>query len=129
MRYVLDTHALVWYLTGDMRLGAAAQHILNNGDNQLIVPAIVLAEAKHIADRKRVPVPFSEIIQAIVSMPQCTVLPLDIFTVSRLPAELDIHDSLIVATALYCQDFFGEEIIILTNDLTITHSGLVQVIW
>lgn len=60
MRYVLDTHALVWYLTGDVRLGAAAQHILTNGDNQLIIPAIVLAEAKHIADRKRVPVPFSE---------------------------------------------------------------------
>lgn len=129
MRYVLDTHALVWYLTGDARLGAAAQRILNDGNNQLIIPAIVLAEAKHIADRKRVPVPFSEIIQAIVSMPQCIVLPLDIFTVSRLPAELDIHDSLIVATALYCQDFFDDEIAVLTNDLTITHSGLVQVIW
>lgn len=129
MRYVLDTHALVWYLTGDARLGAAAQRILNDDKNQLIVPAIVLAEAKHIADRKRVPMPFNEIVQAIVSMPQCTVLPLDIFTVSRLPAELDIHDSLIVATALYCHDFFDDDMAILTNDLAITNSGLVPVVW
>ena len=77
----------------------------------------------------RIPVPFSEIIQAIVSMPQCTVLPLDIFTVSRLPAELDIYDSLIVATALYCQVFFDDEMTVLTNDLAITHSGLVPVVW
>ena len=82
MRYILDTHALIWHLTGDARLGENARRVLDNEDNLLVIPLIVLAEAKHIADRKRVPMPFGEIFQAVVSMPRCAIFPLDIFTVT-----------------------------------------------
>lgn len=54
--YVIDTHALVWYLTDDPRLGKKARQILETDGNQLILPAIVLAEVRHIAERKRVPI-------------------------------------------------------------------------
>jgi PIN domain nuclease of toxin-antitoxin system len=40
--YVLDTHALVWYLTNDRRLGAQADAVLNDPGVTLIIPAIVL---------------------------------------------------------------------------------------
>lgn len=129
MRYILDTHALVWHLTGDARLGEAARRVIEDENSLLVVPVIVLAEAKHIADRKRIPMPFGEILQAVVDSPQCTVFPLDIFTVAHLPAHLDIHDSLIVATALHCREFFSEEVAILTNDIAITESGLVPTAW
>ena len=52
MRYVLDTHALVWYLAQDPRLGREARKVLDDENNLLIVPVIVLAEAKYIASRR-----------------------------------------------------------------------------
>ena len=129
MRYVLDTHALVWYLTDDARLGVNARNVLDDENNLLIIPVIVLAEARHIANRKRVPLSFNEILRLIATTPRCTVFPLDIFTLSYLPNNLDIHDSLILATALYCRDFFSDEVAILTNDIAITESRLISTIW
>lgn len=51
--YVVDTHALVWYLTGDRRLGPQAEAVLNDPDVTLIIPAIVLAEIKDLAHKER----------------------------------------------------------------------------
>ncbi len=45
MRYVLDTHALIWFLEGNFRLGENARKIISDPNSQLILPAIVLAEA------------------------------------------------------------------------------------
>ncbi len=64
MRYVVDTHALIWHLANDARLGSEARQILSAPDKLLIIPVIVLAEAKHAADRQRVPVPFDAIAQS-----------------------------------------------------------------
>lgn len=129
MRYVLDTHTLLWYLGNDSRLGASAQKILVDPDALLLIPVLVLAEAKHAADRKRVSVPFERVLYELAISPRVSVVPMDLDTVNHLSSTLDIHDSIIVATALYCRDFFGEEIAILTNDRTITASGLIPVIW
>jgi len=84
VRYVLDTHALVWHLTNDPRLGSRARDILDDEDSQLVVPTIVLAEAKYIADRKRVPVSFDEILGSVIGDSRCVVFPLDIFVISYL---------------------------------------------
>jgi PIN domain nuclease of toxin-antitoxin system len=129
VRYVLDTHALVWHLTNDPRLGSSARSILDDDDSHLVVPIIVLAEAKYIADRKRVPMPFDEILSSVIGEPRCVVFPLDIYVISYLQGDLDIHDSLIVATALYCQDFFSDEVAVLTKDEEIIKSALVHTVW
>lgn len=129
MRYVLDTHALIWHLTNDGRLGENARRVLDDKNAQLLIPLIVLAEAKHIANRKRVPISFDEILQTVISMSRCTIFPMDIFTVTYIPDNLDIHDRLIVAAALHCREFFNDEVTILTNDIAITESGLTPVIW
>lgn len=129
MRYVVDTHALIWHLANDARLGSETRQILSAPDKLLIIPVIVLAEAKHAADRQRVPVPFDTIAQSVAASPRITVMPMDLATVNYLPSQLDIHDAMIVATAHYCQDYFQEDISVLTNDLAITHSGVVSVIW
>lgn len=129
MRYVVDTHALVWFLSRDSRLGGETRQILAHPTTKLIIPTIVLAEAKHISDRKRVHVTFDEIMRAIVATPRITIFPLDIFVVANLPGNLDIHDGLIVATALTAHNLFAEDITILTRDEAITASGLAPVVW
>ena len=42
-KYVVDTHALLWFLTGSSQLSDRAKSILEDANNQLIIPAIVLA--------------------------------------------------------------------------------------
>lgn len=127
--YVVDTHAVVWYLTDDPRLGKKARQILDTDGNQLILPAIVLAEVRHIADRKRVPISFPDILAIITTDPRCIVYPIDMLTVFYLPMGLNIHDSLIVATAMVCQDLLKQEIHILTKDEAIEKSGLIPTVW
>jgi PIN domain nuclease of toxin-antitoxin system len=122
MRYIVDTHTLLWHIGNDRRLGPNARRILADPNTQLIVPVPVLAEAKHAADRKRVSVPFESIPQVVTNSSRIHVLSLDISIVGYLSSRLDIHDSII-------KDFFGEDISILTNDLAITQSNLIPVVW
>ena len=129
MRYIVDTHTLLWHIGNDRRLGPNARRILADPNTQLIVPVPVLAEAKHAADRKRVSVPFESIPQVVTNSSRIHVLSLDISTVGYLSSRLDIHDSIIVAAASFAKDFFGEDISILTNDLAITQSNLIPVVW
>src|ERR1044072_8436391 len=129
MRYVIDTHTLVWYLTDDRRLGVQARRVLEDDAANLIIPSIVLAEAKHIADRKRIPLTFQEILDQISISPNVTIFPLDEIVVNHLPDNLEIHDGIIVATALQCQNAFKEEVALLTNDIAIKESGLVPIVW
>lgn len=93
-----------------------------------MVPTVVLAEAKHISERKRIPLSFDEIMQTIAADPRITIFPLDVFVVAGMPGNLDIHDALIVATAFAAQKLFAEEIAILTRDELITASRLLPVV-
>jgi len=54
MRYVLDTHILIWYFIGSKRLKPRAREVIDrclNEGGQLLVPTIVLAEALDIAEK------------------------------------------------------------------------------
>jgi PIN domain nuclease of toxin-antitoxin system len=44
MKYVVDTHALIWFLAGSPRLGVNAASVLSDPASELILPATVLAE-------------------------------------------------------------------------------------
>jgi PIN domain nuclease of toxin-antitoxin system len=124
--YVVDTHALAWYLDDDPRLGSQAELVLDNDDVRLIIPAIVLAEIKYLAHKGRLPQTLDEVLRVIGSDPRCTIYPIDLSVVSKAPLGLDIHDSLIVGTALVQREAITG---ILTRDETITSSGLVPTLW
>ena len=49
-RFVLDTHSLVWYLEGNLRLGTAAKAVIDDPASQLVLPLIALAEAAFIVE-------------------------------------------------------------------------------
>lgn len=124
--YVLDTHALVWYLTDDRRLGAQAEAVLNDPDSTLIVPAIVLAEIKDLARKGRFAQTLEDVLVVIETDPRCLVYPIDLDVIRAAPVQLDIHDSLIVGVALVQANAIDG---VLTCDLAITNSGFVPVAW
>ncbi len=124
--YVVDTHALVWYLSDDPRLGARAKAIFEDESAHLIIPAIVLAEIKYLGHRGRFAQTLDEVVRVLSTDPRCTIYPVDLSVVSKAPLGLDIHDSLIVGTALVQRDPVAG---VLTRDEAIASSGLVPITW
>lgn len=49
--------------------------------------------------------------------------------VTHLPTILNIHDAIIVATAIVFRDVVGEPTALVTCDEQIRKSGLIEVIW
>jgi len=124
--FIVDTHALAWFVSRDRRLGAKARTILRDPNVRLIVPAIVLAEIKYLAHRGRLTKSSDEVLRVIGSDPRCTIYPIDLSVVSKAPLGLDIHDSLIVGTAPVQHEAITG---ILTRDEAITSSSLVPTTW
>jgi PIN domain nuclease of toxin-antitoxin system len=126
---VIDTHALVWYLTDDKRLGKRAAGLLDRPDTRIVVPVIVLAELKYLHQRSRIPLSFSAVQTIIGADERCAVYPMNEEVVDLLPLDLDIHDAIICATALACKRSTGEDTVVLTRDQAITDSGRVSTAW
>lgn len=124
--YVVDTHALVWYLTGDRRLGSQAEAVLNDPDVTLIIPAIVLAEIKDLAHKGRFAQTLGDVLAVIGSDARCRVYPIDLDVVNATPVQLDIHGSLIAGVALVQPDPVDG---VLTCDRAIISANLVSVVW
>jgi len=129
MIYVVDTHAIVWFLEGDARLSKAAYNALINIDAQLVIPTIVLAEITFLYAKHRVTIGLAEVIAYITSAENCVIYPLDETVIDHIPTSLDIHDAIIVATALVFRDVLEENTAVITKDGKIGTSGLVNVIW
>jgi PIN domain nuclease of toxin-antitoxin system len=128
MNYVADTHSLVWYLTDDQRLGRRALKAFEGTVKvgQIIVPTVVLAEMLFIAKKGRVPLGFVETVARIEAMANFEIADLDLEVLKiadSIEAPLEMHDKLIVATALR----FGVGLI--TKDEQITKSKTVKTIW
>jgi predicted nucleic acid-binding protein len=129
MVYIIDSHALIWFLEGDERLGANAKAILTNPDVRLILPTIVLAEIAYLYGRKRIKTNVGKILADVASADNCIVYPLDERVVERLPEGLELHDAIVVATAIVYRDVLGDQVAIVTKDRSITGSDLAPVIW
>lgn len=130
---VIDTHTLLWYITGDFRLGRNAAEAMNAAEARLVIPAIALAEALFILERKRDPYPLNEaeLLREVEKDPRMEVIPLDEETVAKTLVCTQInemHDRQIVAGALLIQNR-GFAVAILTKDTNITDSSLVPCVW
>lgn len=129
MIHVLDTHPLVWFLEASPKLSESARSTLTDAASRIVVPMIVLAEIVYLYDRKRIKVAASEAMDLVGQCENCTFYPLDEAVIERIPTGLDIHDGLIVATALVFKETLGEEVTVVTKDREITESNLVRVEW
>jgi hypothetical protein len=94
-----------------------------------VIPTIVLVEIKYLYAHGRIAIDVSDVLAHIAAAGNCRIHPLDELVVNRLPTTLNIHDAIIVATALMYRDDLGEAVAIITRDAQITASGLVPIVW
>jgi len=133
-KYILDTHALVWYLEGNKLLGKQAKAIIDAAESQMVLPLIALAEAAFIIERGRTSIPtVPDLLGSVFADSRIEIyaITLNIFEWSLTPKGLripELHDRLIVSTGLYLQDL-GYTVSILTKDGNITSAGVLPVIW
>ena len=131
-RYVLDTHALVWHLEGNPRLGPQAKEAIDNPLNHLVLPIIALAEAAYIVEHGRTAIPkVSDLLGSILADPRISIYPMtwEVFQESlNATAIPEMHDCLIVGSALHLQAL-GDTISLLTKDGSIIAARLVTTLW
>lgn len=129
---VLDTHALLWFITDDARIGAAADVALADPAVRLRIPAIALAEACFLVERGRTNVPsVPRLLRALRGDCRIKIVPMGTGVVRRtvsMPGVAEMHDRQIVATAVLLRDR-GDKVAVVTRDREITASGLVPVLW
>ena len=133
-KYILDTHALVWFVEGNKRLSESAKAILAATDSQMVLPLIALAEATLIIEKGRTTISdVSKFLTRVYADTRIEIFPLtlDVFKRSLTSEGLSIpelHDRFIVSTGLHLQDL-GDTIEIVTKDQAITEAGVLSIIW
>ena len=127
--YILDTHALWWYLKRPSLLSATAREILlqaEAGNGRLIVPAIVVAELQHVTLRANDPITATELFALLDSRSWIEVSPLgrpQLEYLHRLPDIPEMHDRLIAAESI----ILGAPL--LSRDRLLLQSPNVETIW
>ena len=129
MNIVTDTHPWIWFLTANPRLSPKAKAALSDPTNLIIIPSIVTLEIKYLYERKRIPLSFEDILLQIETGENIILHPLGISVAIFAPTRLDIHDAIIVGTALCLSNELGQSVSLVTVDSTISNSGFVKVIW
>lgn len=133
-KYILDTHALIWFVEGNKRLSESAKAIIAAADSQMVLPLIALAEAAIIIERGRTTISdVSIFLTRVYEDTRIEIFPLtlDVFERSLTPEGLripELHDRFIVSTGLHLQDL-GDIVSIVTKDQAITDAGVLPVIW
>jgi PIN domain nuclease of toxin-antitoxin system len=130
--YVIDAHAIIWYLSGSPRLGANAGMVLRDSASVLYLPLIALAEACWAVERGKTSIPsVSALLTDVDADPRITIIPLDRAILDRsltLTGIGEMHDRQIAATALNLSTP-KTQVVLLTCDANITASALVPVLW
>ncbi len=133
-KYILDTHALIWFVEGNKRLSEPAKIIMAAADSQMVLPLIALAEAAVIIERGRTTITdVSRFLTRVYADTRIEIFPLtlDVFERSLTSEGLQIpelHDRFIVSTGLHLQDL-GESVEIITKDQAITDAGVLKTVW
>jgi len=127
--FVTDTHAFIWFLTGDVKIGKEAKNLFlkaDNGEITIVVPSVVLLEALYICERHRVMLKFKKILEKIRNTINYPIYPLDIDVIiecQNLKRLSNLHDRVVVATARLLNAK------LITKDQEIKKSKLVDTVW
>ena len=76
-KYVLDTHAVVWHLEGNPRLGPNAKKVIDDPLSSLVLPIIALAEAAYIVEHGRTAIPqVPDLLRSVFADLRISICPL-----------------------------------------------------
>lgn len=129
MTLVLDTHALVWYFENSPRLSTRVRKLIQDRATPLVLPGMAAAEMIYLSKRGKIPLTLDEFQNLLSSTPNLVVYPIDMQVIDQMPAGLDIHDALIVATTILLAKTRVGETALATADTAIIDSGLVKIFW
>lgn len=127
--FVTDTHALAWFFAEDARLSPRVDELLSQAEisaTQILIPTIVLAELTLIAQKQRVPISMTTILEALHQTSSFIIVDFDfsVFQVFlELPPTWDLHDRIIAATAKR----YSAKLI--TRDEVLQNSHDLETIW
>jgi PIN domain nuclease of toxin-antitoxin system len=126
--YCLDTHAVIWSVTADPRLGSRARNVISEGaKGKLLVPDVVLLEISMLLRRGRIVlkgdgITFLSRVEELFEIVPINARIADLAAQLELPHG-DPFDRVITATA----KVNGTPL--LTRDRAITDSGVVEIVW
>ncbi|MEW6239996.1 MAG: PIN domain-containing protein [Chloroflexota bacterium] len=124
-----DTHSLLWAFMSPRKLGQEARRVFDevgNGDAELLIPVIVLAELIFTIENKPIRADLDKILDKLDASPNVEFVDFDLQSALKLRELTEIpemHDRMIVASAI------THQAALITRDETITETGLVEVIW
>lgn len=127
--YVLDTHALIWYLKADPKLSPLALSICQAAEQKqttLVVSVISLAEMYYVHQKKPLFADFSLLYRQLKVRPYLVFEPLladHVLDLQKDAAIPEMHDRIIGGLARRLNAP------LLSNDLQIQAAQVVQVIW
>jgi len=132
MRYILDTHAWIWWHMSPDKLSRKAQKVIENmkRTNEILLSAISLWEFSKLLEKKRIGISCDpeDWIKSALDMPKLRLVPLSPIlayrsTILPQPFHNDPADQIIVATAR------EENATILTKDERILAYKHVRSLW
>ncbi len=127
-RFVVDTHPLAWYLDPGPSLSLTAYQLIDDvvyGRRRALLPIIVLTELVGALMKRRKPFDHTAFLDRLPGT-GFQLIPFDetiLRQYYRLPTTLEIHDRMIVATALVYNAS------VMTKDEKIVASATVPVVW
>lgn len=128
MHFLADTVAIIRHFANVGKIGKAARSILldaDNGKNKILISIISMVEILYLSERNRIPLNLEEMRSKLLHLDNYEIVDLDLEIVetARKVKGLELHDRLIVSTAL------SLNVPILTSDKIISASGKIDVIW
>lgn len=128
MKFLLDTHAFLWFINGDEQLPSVARQLIADIDNEIFLSVASLWEIaiKFSLGKLTLGKPFHEIILGQLEINDFAMLPIDIDAlnlVSNLPFHhRDPFDRMIIAQAM------AEEMAVISKDTIFTNYSI-KLIW
>ena len=109
MEVTFDTHTLIWFLDRDQHSKLSSQALAalreSEATGRILVPVIALAELLHISEKRRIAVHFPDLHSLISRSENYSIVPLTepILSAALNLTGLELHDRLILATAIHTQ--------------------------
>ena len=128
-RFVVDTHALWWYLRSPERLTPAASAVFRlaeTGNATIVVPAIAVAEFYFLSVKLGQPLDPSSLLETLATVGGIELSDLGRAQLERLnqfPEIPEMHDRLIAAESVA----LGAPVV--TRDETLSASPQVETVW